>query len=71
MEKQMVIANVVQRGGTVYVYDAGGRILTTVAVGGKPPDGLQGYTGSTFNVRMGSTIYTYDEAGRILTTVHA
>lgn len=47
----MAIANAVQRGSSVYVYDEKGRQLTVLS------GELHGYTGS-------SAIYTYDERGR-------
>jgi len=67
----MAIATAVQRGSTVYVYDERGRQLAAVSAGGRPPDGLTGYTATTFSVRRGSTIYTYNEQGRQISAISA
>jgi hypothetical protein len=60
----MAIANAVQRGGFVYVYDEKKRQIATIPAGSGKGDGLKGYTGSTVNVRRGGFVYTYDEKGR-------
>lgn len=67
----MTIGTAVQKGSTVYIYDERGRQISAVSAGGKPPDGLTGYTGSSVSVRKGSTIYTYDEKGRQIGAVSA
>jgi hypothetical protein len=67
----MAIGSVVQRGSTIYIYDEKGRSLTAVSAGGKPPDGLVGYTSTTVSVRRGSTIYMYNEKGMSVGTVFA
>jgi hypothetical protein len=54
----MAIANAVQRGSSVYVYDEKGRQLTVLS------GELHGYTGSSVSIKRGSSIYTYDERGR-------
>ena len=54
----MAIANAVQRGSSVYVYDEKGRQLTVLS------GDLHGYTGSSVSIKRGSSIYTYDERGR-------
>lgn len=59
----MAIANAVQRGSTVYVYDEKNIAMFTQNAGNGPNDGLKGYTGSSVNIRRGSTIYSYDERG--------
>jgi len=56
----MPIANAVQRGTTVYIYDEKGRQIGTVPAG----DGLHGFTSGSVSIRRGSTIYIYDEKGR-------
>ena len=63
----MAIANVVQRGSMLYVYDERGRQLAVVSAG----DRLQGYTSTSFSVRRGSMIYTYNEAGRQISVISA
>ena len=59
----MAIANAVQRGSTVYIYDDKGRQVASISAGHQPGDGLKGYTATTVNVQRGSTIYTYNEKG--------
>jgi len=59
----MAIANAVQRGQHVYVYDEKNKQLFTKPAGSGPNDGLQGYTGSSVNIRRGDHIYTYNEKG--------
>jgi hypothetical protein len=70
-EGRVAIGNAVQRGAWVYVYDEKGWMLCTLAAGGKPPDGLKGYTGSTVSLRKGGWVYTYNEMGRSLSTAPA
>lgn len=65
----MAIASAVQRGAFVYVYDERGRLLTTLAAGTGPRDGLQGYTGGTVAIRRGAFVYVYDERGQLRSTV--
>lgn len=60
----MAIGNAVQKGSSVYIYDEKGRQIGVVSAGGKPPDGLVGFTSSTVSVRKGSSIYIYNEKGR-------
>ncbi len=67
----MAIANAVQRGRIVYVYDEKNRQLFTTAAGSGPNDGLKGYTAARVNVRRGNIIYSYDETGRQAGTVAA
>ena len=59
----MAIANAVQRGSTVYVYNETNIAIFTQNAGSGPNDGLKGYTGSSVNIRRGGTIYSYDEKG--------
>jgi len=58
----MAIANVVDRGTMLWVYDERGNLL------GQVPkwDGLQGFTPTTVSVRRGTMIYTCDERGSVL-----
>ena len=63
----MAIANAVQRGSTVYVYDERGRLLATISAG----NGLQGYTSGNVTIRRGSSNYIYDERGRLTGTTSA
>ena len=60
----MAIANVIQRGSMVYVYDEKNHQIFTRCAGAGPNDGLQGYTGGAVNIRRGSMIFTYDEKGQ-------
>jgi hypothetical protein len=64
----MAIANALQKGLTIYVYDECGRTLFTKILGSQPADGLQGYTSSTVSIKLGLMICTYDEKGRPLHT---
>ena len=67
----MAIANAVQRGSTVYVYDEKGRNIFTQFAGSGPNDGLKGYTGNSVNIQRGNTIYTYNDKGRNTNTTYA
>jgi hypothetical protein len=67
----MAIANAVQRGTTVYVYDEQGRNIFTQFAGGGPKDGLKGYTGISVNIQRGTTIYTYNDKGQNTHTTFA
>jgi len=60
----MAIANAVQRGSTVYVYNEKNQQIMVRSAGSGPNDGLKGYTGSSVNIQRGSTIYTYNEKGQ-------
>ncbi len=59
----MAIANAVQKGSYVFVYDGKGHQLCSISAGSGKDDGLKGYTSSTVSVKKGSYIYTYDEKG--------
>ena len=63
----MAIGSVVEKSGSVYIYDERGRYISQVP----SSDGLQGYTGSTVSVRRGAFIYVYDERGRYVSQVPA
>ena len=67
----MPIANAVQRGSTVYVYNEKNQQLCTLSAGSGPNDGLKGYTGSSINIKQGSIIYTYNEKGQQTGTTSA
>jgi hypothetical protein len=54
----MAIANAVQRGSVVYVYDEKGRQLFSQS------GELHGYTGGTVSVRRGNVVYVYNDKGR-------
>jgi hypothetical protein len=56
----MAIANAIQKGSYIYIYDEKGRQLAYVSAG----DGLHGFTSGSVSVRRGSYIYMYDEKGR-------
>jgi hypothetical protein len=64
----MAIASAVQRNNYIYVYDATGRQLCTIYVGG---GNLQGYTSSTVSAHHDNYVYTYDEIGRQLSASYA
>jgi hypothetical protein len=55
----MAIANAVQKGSTVYIYDEKGNQIGSISAG----DGLHGFTSGSVSIRRGSTIYIYDERG--------
>ncbi|ODS93856.1 MAG: hypothetical protein ABS45_00370 [Comamonas sp. SCN 65-56] len=59
----MPIANVIQRGPVIYVYNEKNQTLFTKIVGREPTDGVKGYTSSFVNIQMGRVIYTYNEKG--------
>lgn len=67
----MAIANAVQRGSTVYVYNEKNQQIFTQSAGTGPNEGLKGYTGGSVNIRRGSTIYTYNEKGQQTGTTSA
>ena len=67
----MAIANAVQRGSFIYVYNEKGSVMFTVPSGSGPKDGLKGYTQSSVNVQRGSFIYMYNDRGSITHTVPA
>jgi len=67
----MAIANAVQRGTLVYIYNDNNNLIGSVPAGNGPNDGLKGYTSSRVNVQRGSLIYSYDEHGRHVGSVPA
>lgn len=67
----MPIANVVQRGTIIYVYNEKNHQIFTLPAGSGPNDGLKGYTSGSVNVRRGSIIYTYNDKGRQTGTTSA
>jgi len=64
----MAIANAVQRGSLVYVYDEKNKQIFTQPAGSGPNDGLQGYTGGSVNIRRGNLVYSYNDKGRQIGT---
>jgi len=60
----MVIANVVQRGLFIYVYDEKSRQLCSITAGHGPNDGLKGYSPSTVKVKRAYWTITHNEKGR-------
>lgn len=60
----MAIANAVQRGSFVYVYNEKNQQIFAQPAGSGPKDGLKGYTGGSVNIQRGSFIYTYNEKGQ-------
>ena len=55
----MAIANAVQKGSLIYLYDEKGRSLASVPAF----NGLVGFTSTTVSVRSGGVIYMYNERG--------
>ena len=68
---KMAIANAVQRGNMVYVYNEKGSLICSIASGSGPNNGLKGYTGSSVNIQKGNMVYMYNEKGSITHTVPA
>ena len=60
----MAIANAVQRGSLVYVYNEKNQQIFSKSAGSGPKDGLKGYTSGSVNIQVGSLIYTYNEKGQ-------
>ena len=56
----MAIANAIQRGVSVYLYDEKGTVITTVPA----RDGLVNFTATSVSVRVGNMVYMYNEQGR-------
>ena len=67
--KNMPIANAVQQGLIIRVYNENGQQLFALDPGSGPDDGLQGYTRYTVIIRRGNTIYTYNDKGNFLSAV--
>ena len=65
----MAIANAVQRGNLVYVYNEKASLIFTIPSGSGPKDGLKGYTPGSVNVQRGSLIYMYNDKGGLSHTV--
>lgn len=61
-----MIANAVQRGSTVFLYDGAGQDLpvSISTRGGR----LIGFTASTVSIKIGTLIYTYDKWGNVVGT---
>lgn len=69
--KHMAIANAVQRGQLVYVYNEKNTVTATLPAGNGVGDGLKGYTGSRVNIQRNNLIYSYDERGSVMGTMPA
>ena len=67
----MAIANVVERGNNVYLYNESGQLLTSISTGGGPGDGLRGFTATTVSIRRGAYIYMYNARGQLTGSVPA
>jgi hypothetical protein len=67
----VAIANAVQRGSTVYVYDEKGRNIFTQFAGSGLTVCLNWYTGNFVNIQRGSTIFTYNDKGQNTNTTLA
>ena len=65
----MAIANAVQRGSLIYVYNEKGSLIFTLPSGSGPKDGLKGYTSGGVNVQRGNLIYMYNDRGSLSHTV--
>jgi len=59
----MAIANAIQRGPTVYVYNEKNQQILMIPCG-YAPNGLRGYTGSNVNIQRGNMIYTFNHKGQ-------
>ena len=59
-----MISHAVQRGSSVYAYNENNRVIFSQSAGGRPGDGLKGYTSSSLSIQKGSILYTYNEKGR-------
>lgn len=59
----MPIANAIQRGSIVYVYNEKNQQIFAQHAGNGPDDGLKGYTSQSVSIRRGRVIYTYNEKG--------
>ena len=63
-----VIANVVQRGTTIYIYDSKANTIGFITtVDGK----LLGYTSGNINVRRGTMVYSFNAKGNFTGSVPA
>ena len=62
----MTIANVIQKGKNVYIYNDRGVEQAILRVGSLPGSGLTGWTSSTVSIQQGVTIYTYNENGGVV-----
>ena len=60
----MSIANAVQRGSWVHVYNDKNQQLFVQGAGNGSGDGLKGYTSNSVNIQRGGWIYTYNEKGQ-------
>jgi hypothetical protein len=65
----MAIANAVQRGSLIYVYNEKASLIFTIPSGSDPKDGLKGYTPGSVNVQRGSLIYMHNDRGGLLHAV--
>jgi len=59
----MSIANAVQRGSWVHVYNEKNQEIFVKHAGNSAGDGLKGYTGQSVNIQSAGWIYTYNEKG--------
>lgn len=61
----MSIANAVQRGNYVFLYDENGNQIAEIRLpgGDSPPNGLKSFTSSSVNIQSGGYIFTYNEKG--------
>lgn len=64
----MPIANVIQKGSSINVYDEKNRYLWSRNLGGGANDGVVGYTASQINIRTGNTISSYDANNRYISS---
>jgi len=64
-----MIITAIKRGGIVYVYAEGNRVLWTIGCG--PECELMGYTSTTVTIRRGNIAYVYNEKGSLVSTTQA
>ncbi|WP_024538543.1 hypothetical protein [Comamonas badia] len=67
----MPIANVIQRGSLIYVYNERNQVMYARSAGHGPNDGLKGYTSQFVNVQIGKLIYTYNDKGQTVSARNA
>ena len=65
----MAIANAMQRGSLVYVYNEKASLIFTIPSVFGPKDGLKGYISGGVNVQKGSLIYMHNDRGGLSHTV--
>ena len=65
----MAIANAIQDGKIVRIFNEKGACLHSFLCSSAPGDGLKGYTSSTVSIQIEKFVRVYDEKGKILSVV--